>query len=69
MIPKTWDEMSREEIEKRDDDVVNNNSQYCSVVRTGIGSSSIVIGGEVDAGKPSQRSFHLLQQTKFSSRC
>ncbi|KAI5300711.1 decapping endonuclease targeting mRNA [Ascosphaera pollenicola] len=41
--------MSREEIERRDDDVVNNNSQYCSVVRTGIGNSSIVIGGEVDA--------------------
>ncbi|KAI5299283.1 decapping endonuclease targeting mRNA [Ascosphaera atra] len=41
--------MSREEIEKRDDDIVNNKAQYCSVVRTGIGNSRIVIGGEVDA--------------------
>jgi RAT1-interacting protein len=28
---------------------VNNNAQYCSVVRTGIGNHTIIIGGEVDA--------------------
>lgn len=28
---------------------MNNNAQYCSVVRTGIGNHSILIGGEVDA--------------------
>ena len=32
--------------------VVNNNAQYCSVVRTGIGKTKLVIGGEVDASKP-----------------
>lgn len=29
--------------------VVNNNAQYCSIVRTGIGNTSLVIAGEVDA--------------------
>ncbi|KAI5293751.1 decapping endonuclease targeting mRNA [Ascosphaera acerosa] len=49
LIPRPWDEMSREEIEGRPDEVVNNHAQYCSVVRTGIGKSSIILGGEVDA--------------------
>lgn len=31
--------------------MVNNKAQYCSIVRTGIGNSRIIIGGEVDAGK------------------
>ncbi|KAL1959981.1 hypothetical protein VTO42DRAFT_649 [Malbranchea cinnamomea] len=49
LLSKPWDEASREEIESRQDLVVNNKSQYCSVVRTGIGSSKLVMGGEVDA--------------------
>ena len=32
--------------------VVNNNAQYCSVVKTGIGKSRLIIGGEVDACAP-----------------
>ncbi|KAH9811702.1 RAI1 like PD-(D/E)XK nuclease [Teratosphaeria destructans] len=55
VIPKPWAECSREEIEARDAQVVNNHVQYCSIVRTGIGTSSLVIAGEVDAvlgGKP-----------------
>jgi RAT1-interacting protein len=31
--------------------VVDTHAQYCSIVRTGIGSHSIVLGGEVDAVK------------------
>jgi RAT1-interacting protein len=36
--------------------VVNNHAQYCSIVRTGIGSTTLALGGEVDAiwdSKPS----------------
>ncbi|CAG8243905.1 unnamed protein product [Penicillium salamii] len=49
VLRKTWDESTREEIEGREDDVVNNAAQYCSVVRTGIGNVRMVLGGEVDA--------------------
>ncbi|KAL2837276.1 RAI1-domain-containing protein [Aspergillus pseudodeflectus] len=49
VLDKTWDEATRSEIEGREDLVVNNNAQYCSVVRTGIGRSRLVLGGEVDA--------------------
>ncbi|KKZ66047.1 protein rai1 [[Emmonsia] crescens] len=49
LIDEPWDATSREKIEGREDQVVNNKAQYCSVVRTGIGSYKIVIGGEVDA--------------------
>ncbi|TDZ74257.1 Decapping nuclease RAI1 [Colletotrichum trifolii] len=48
-IPAPWGETSREYIENRATEVVNNNAQYCSVVRTGIGQTVICIGGEVDA--------------------
>ncbi len=49
LIPATWAETSRDYIESREDLVVNNHAQYCSVVRTGIGKSKLIIGGEVDA--------------------
>ncbi|KAI9040899.1 DXO/RAI1 family decapping nuclease [Aspergillus affinis] len=49
LLNQTWDSTSRSEIEGREDLVVNNNAQYCSIVRTGIGSTRLVIGGEVDA--------------------
>jgi len=48
MLPKPWSEVSREVIEARETETVENFSQYCSIVRTGIGSTSLVIGGEVD---------------------
>jgi RAT1-interacting protein len=51
LLPATWDETSREYIENRENEIVNNHAQYCSVVRTGIGNTSLVIGGEVDAGR------------------
>ena len=50
LLQQPWDPTPREEIESREEQIVNNSSQYCSVVRTGIGSTRIVIGGEVDAG-------------------
>ncbi|KAI9859354.1 MAG: decapping endonuclease targeting mRNA [Trichoglossum hirsutum] len=49
LMPGTWDATSRDYIEGREDQVVNNSAQYCSVVRTGFGKSKLVIGGEVDA--------------------
>ncbi|KAL1835826.1 hypothetical protein VTJ49DRAFT_6025 [Mycothermus thermophilus] len=48
-LPRPWGETSREYIENRDREVVNNKEQYCSVVRTGFGNSIVCIGGEVDA--------------------
>jgi hypothetical protein len=51
VLRKTWDESTREEIEGREDDIVNNAAQYCSVVRTGIGNVRMVLGGEVDASR------------------
>lgn len=50
LIPDIWDNVSRDYIEGREKQQVSNYAQYCSVVRTGIGSSSLIIGGEVDAG-------------------
>ncbi|RMJ26734.1 hypothetical protein PHISP_02388 [Aspergillus sp. HF37] len=49
LLQQPWDPTPREEIESREDEIVNNSAQYCSVVKTGIGPSRIVIGGEVDA--------------------
>ncbi|KAL9015354.1 MAG: hypothetical protein Q9173_000035 [Seirophora scorigena] len=49
LLPAPWAETSRDYIESREDLVVNNDAQYCSVVITGIGKSKLVLGGEVDA--------------------
>jgi hypothetical protein len=49
-LPSTWADTTREYIENRENEIVNNHAQYCSVVKTGIGSTVMVIGGEVDAG-------------------
>ena len=49
-MPAPWDETSRDYIENRENEIVNNYAQYCSIVKTGIGNTSLVIGGEVDAG-------------------
>ena len=49
LIPDPWDETSRESIENRENVIVNNYAQYCSVVKTGIGKAKMIIGGEVDA--------------------
>jgi RAT1-interacting protein len=47
-LPKTWDESTRQEIEHRDDNVVDNIQQYCSIVKTQLGTSTLIMGGEVD---------------------
>ncbi|KAF7591975.1 decapping endonuclease targeting mRNA [Aspergillus hancockii] len=49
LLAQPWDPTPREEIEAREELVVNNSAQYCSVVRTGIGKARLIIGGEVDA--------------------
>ena len=50
LIPDTWAATPRDVIDNRENEIVNNHAQYCSVVRTGIGKAKMVIGGEVDAG-------------------
>lgn len=47
-MPTPWPETSRDYIENRDNEIVNNHAQYCSIVKTKIGSNTLVIGGEVD---------------------
>lgn len=49
LLPAPWDETPRDYIESREKLIVNNHAQYCSIVRTGIGSTTLVLGGEVDA--------------------
>ena len=56
VLPKPWANCSRTEIESRETEIVNNHAQYISIVRTGIGSTTLVLAGEVDAilgAKPS----------------
>ena len=50
LIPDTWDATSRDLIESREEEVVDNYAQYCSIVKTGMGNVKMVLGGEVDAG-------------------
>jgi RAT1-interacting protein len=52
-LPSPWGECSRDFIENRENEVVNNKEQYCSVVRTGLGKTTMCLGGEVDASKSS----------------
>ena len=51
LLPSRWAETSRDYIENRENEIVNNHAQYCSVVRTGIGNTVMILGGEVDAGE------------------
>ncbi|RPB05771.1 RAI1-domain-containing protein [Choiromyces venosus 120613-1] len=48
-LPCNPSDCSHEEIESRDDNIVNNEAQFCSIVKTGFGGVRMVIGGEVDA--------------------
>ena len=70
-LEKAWDESTREEIESRDKVVVNNKEQYCSVVKTKIGQSTIVMGGEVDCiwdylpDPPEKASMHYAELKTF----
>lgn len=47
-LPQPWGETSREEIENRGQKIVDNHAQYCSIVETSIGTTSLMIAGEVD---------------------
>jgi RAT1-interacting protein len=49
LMPTPWPETSREYIESREDELVSNYAQYCSIVRTGLGKVKMILGGEVDA--------------------
>ncbi|KAL9080270.1 MAG: hypothetical protein Q9157_000920 [Trypethelium eluteriae] len=48
LLPTPWGQTSRDYIENRDQQIVSNYAQYCSVVRTGIGGKMLILGGEVD---------------------
>ncbi|KAK7416566.1 decapping endonuclease targeting mRNA [Neonectria magnoliae] len=57
-LPAPWPDTSREFIENRENEIVNNKAQYCSVVRTGVGKTILCLGGEVDAiwdSKPAEK--------------
>jgi len=43
-----WADTTRADIENRETLIVSNNPQYCSMVRTGIGATSLILAGEVD---------------------
>lgn len=49
LLPEHWSTTSREYIEAREDQVVSNYAQYCSIVRTGFGKLKMILAGEVDA--------------------
>lgn len=51
LLPVPWSEASREQIEGREDEITDNYAQYCSLVRTGIGPTSMILAGEVDGGE------------------
>lgn len=53
LMPDIWDATSRDYIEGRENEIVNNHAQYVSIVRTGIDNTTLVLGGEVDAGTTS----------------
>ncbi|MCJ1285206.1 decapping endonuclease targeting mRNA [Xylographa opegraphella] len=58
LLPGPWDRTSREYIESRENEIVSNYAQYCSIVKTGIGKAKMILGGEVDAvwdSKPDNR--------------
>lgn len=48
MLPNTRENTSRDFINGRTKAVVSNHAQHCSIVRTAFGSSSLILGGEVD---------------------
>ena len=66
LLPDTWGETPREYIENRENEIVNNHAQYCSVVRTGIGNTIMILGGEVDAGMSSSAYPLRLPLTRIS---
>jgi RAT1-interacting protein len=51
LLPAPWSETDRDYIENRENEIVSNYAQYCSIVRTGIGGNAMILGGEVDAGE------------------
>ncbi|CCJ29814.1 unnamed protein product [Pneumocystis jirovecii] len=74
-LPDTWDKCSREQIERRYDTTVNNNVQYCAVVRTKLDGITLLIAGEVDCiwdVKPSPpenpTSLYVELKTAFADR-
>ncbi|MCJ1256826.1 decapping endonuclease targeting mRNA [Lignoscripta atroalba] len=44
LLPDKWAPTSRDYIEHREDLIVNNHAQYCSIVRTGIGKAKMILG-------------------------
>ncbi|RKF80663.1 Decapping nuclease rai1 [Golovinomyces cichoracearum] len=51
LSPNKLNETSRDHIMAREENIVNNHAQYCSVVKTGFGNTSMILGGEVDGIK------------------
>lgn len=49
LLSESWSSTSREYIETREEQIVSNYAQYCSIVRTGFGKTKLILAGEVDA--------------------
>lgn len=48
-LPRPWSQCTRQEIELRPRAIIDNNSEYCVLVTTGVGKTRVVLGAEVDA--------------------
>lgn len=48
-LPKPWGECTRDEIEGRYKGTVHHGPEYCTLVRSGVGSIKVVYAGEVDS--------------------
>lgn len=66
VLSRPWGECTREEIDARDEEIVNNNAQYCSIARTGMGDISLILVSRICSlfhyhpKTPSRRKLNLL---------
>ncbi|TGZ81062.1 RAI1-domain-containing protein [Ascodesmis nigricans] len=71
-LSQTWDDTPRSVIEGRGNEVVNNEAQFCSIVKTGFADVKVVIAGEVDAiwdeRRPDSPTPHNYVELKTSKR-
>ncbi|KAI5798571.1 RAI1 like PD-XK nuclease-domain-containing protein [Pyronema domesticum] len=64
-LPKTWHECTREEVDNRPNERVSNKAQFCSIVKTGLGDTKLILGGEVDAVWDVRPSYVELKTSKL----
>jgi RAT1-interacting protein len=47
-FPSSKEAVDKDELQSRKSSVVNTNEQYCTVVKTRLGNTSLIMGAEVD---------------------